>query len=168
MIRQRREERQQGTLYILTGPAGAGKSHLAASARPKGTLWILDTECAVQNLYGKPGIHHNIQTLQTLSLGALIQALRVIERQARSGDTIILDSLSKAFQATRATLFARRQDDIDHSLEMDIGTQATLSRMLRALDRSLIELAQKGFDLIVIGHMARLHHAGRYGIEDDG
>ena len=72
---QRLDELQTGSLYILTGQAGAGKSHLAASARRGGTLWVLDTEGAAQNLQGKPGMHRRIQVVQTISLRALMQAI---------------------------------------------------------------------------------------------
>ena len=63
---QRLDELQTGSLYILTGQAGAGKSHLAASARKGGTLWVLDTEGAAQNLSSKPGIHRRIQVVRRL------------------------------------------------------------------------------------------------------
>jgi hypothetical protein len=67
-------------MFILTGQAGAGKSHLAASARKGGgTLWVLDTEGAAQNLHGKPGIHRKIQVVQTLSLRALTAAMGEIK-----------------------------------------------------------------------------------------
>src|SRR5215213_6031487 len=55
-----------GSLFILTGQAGAGKSHLAARSRRNGTVWILDTEGASKNLLGKPGVHKAIQAVQTL------------------------------------------------------------------------------------------------------
>ena len=54
---QRLDQLSTGTMYILTGQAGAGKSHLAASARRSGTIWVLDTEGASQSLLGKPGIY---------------------------------------------------------------------------------------------------------------
>ena len=42
---QRLDELQTGSLYILTGQAGAGKSHLAASARR--------LQCAVYRSLGR-------------------------------------------------------------------------------------------------------------------
>ena len=88
---QRLDELQTGSLFILTGQAGAGKSHLAASARRGGTLWVLDTEGAAQNLSSKPGIHRRIQVLQSLSLKALVEAMDEIRKLGKSGDTVILE-----------------------------------------------------------------------------
>src|SRR5437867_4862291 len=88
---QRLDELQTGSLYILTGQAGAGKSHLASSARRAGTLWVLDTEGAAQNLAGKPGIHRRIQVMQSLSLKALVGAMDEIRSIGKPGDTVVLD-----------------------------------------------------------------------------
>ena len=92
---QRLDELQTGSLYILTGQAGAGKSHLAASARKGGTLWVLDTEGAAQNLSSKPGIHRRIQVLQSLSLKALVEAMDEILAHLlanrQNGDTAFLE-----------------------------------------------------------------------------
>ena len=76
-----------GSLFILTGLPGAGKSDLAASTRPTGTLWLLDTEGAASTLRGKPDIHPQLQVVQTLSLRQLLDALRVIKQQGQRGDT---------------------------------------------------------------------------------
>ncbi len=86
---QRLDELQTGSLYILTGQAGAGKSHLASSARRSGTLWVLDTEGAAKSLAGKSGVHRRIQVVQTLSLRALVEAMDEVRAQGKPGDTVI-------------------------------------------------------------------------------
>ncbi len=96
---QRLDQLATGSMYILTGMAGAGKSHLAASARRTGTIWVLDTEGASQSLLGKPGVHQDIRAVQTLSLRQLLDAMREVRRLGRLGDTVILDSISKVLLA---------------------------------------------------------------------
>jgi hypothetical protein len=39
---QRLDQFRTGSMFIITGQAGAGKSHLAASTRRSGTVWILE------------------------------------------------------------------------------------------------------------------------------
>jgi len=116
---QRLDELQTGSLYILTGQAGAGKSHLAASARKGGTLWVLDTEGAAQNLSSKPGIHRRIQVLQSLSLKALVEAMDEIRKLGKPGDTVILDSISKVFQAMRG--YAQRRAGAETDRKTGVG-----------------------------------------------
>src|SRR4028118_2283126 len=88
---QRLDQLSAGTMFIITGQAGSGKSHLAASARRSGTIWVLDTEGASQSLLGKPGVHADIRAVQTLSLRQLLDAMREVRRSGKPGDTVILD-----------------------------------------------------------------------------
>lgn len=165
---QRIDELQTGSLFILTGPAGAGKSHLAASARRGGTLWVLDTEGAAQNLSGKPGIHRRIQVLQSLSLKMLIDAMGEIKRQGKPGDTIVLDSISKVFQAMRAHAQRRAGAETDRKTGIGFDEHASVNRNMQTLYTSLTELKQAGFHVILIGHLARKYRADSDGLMDEG
>jgi hypothetical protein len=165
---QRLEELQTGSLFILTGQAGAGKSHLAASARRSGTLWVLDTEGAAQNLQSKPGIHKRIQVLQTLSLRALTQAMDEIRRQGKPGDTVLLDSVSKVFQAMRAYAQQRAGSDTDRKTIIDYNEHASVNRNMQLVYTALTSLKQAGFHVIIIGHLARKYRAHEDGLQDEG
>lgn len=166
---QRLDELQTGSLFILTGQAGAGKSHLAASARRGGTLWVLDTEGAAQNLQGKPGIHKRIQVVQTISLRALIQAMEEIKRQGKPGDTVLLDSISKIFQAMRAYAQQRAGSETDRKTSLAYDEHASVNRNMQVVYTSLSELKQAGFHVIIIGHLARKYRASDGGsLHDDG
>lgn len=165
---QRLEELQTGSLFILTGQAGAGKSHLAASARRSGTLWVLDTEGAAQNLQGKPGIHKRIQVLQTLSLRALTQAMDEIREQGKPGDTVLLDSISKVFQAMRAYAQQRAGSDTDRKTIIDYNEHASVNRNMQLVYTALTALKQAGFHVIIIGHLARKYRAHEDGLQDEG
>ena len=165
---QRLDELQTGSLYILTGQAGAGKSHLAASARRNGTLWVLDTEGAAQNLAGKPGIHRRIQVLQSLSLKALVEAMDEIRRLGKPGDTIILDSISKVFQAMRAYAQRRAGAETDRKTGVAYDEHASINRNMQAVYTGLTELKQAGFHVVVIGHLARKYRADNNGLQDEG
>jgi hypothetical protein len=165
---QRLEELQTGSLYILTGQAGAGKSHLAASARRGGTLWVLDTEGAAQNLSSKPGIHRRIQVLQSLSLKALVEAMDEIRKLGKSGDTVILDSISKVFQAMRAYAQRRAGGETDRKTGVGFDEHASINRNMQAVYTGLTELKQAGFHVVVIGHLARKYRAQADGLQDEG
>lgn len=165
---QRLDELQTGSLFILTGQAGAGKSHLASSARRSGTLWVLDTEGAAQNLSGKPGIHRRIQVLQTLSLRALVEAMAEIQRLGKPGDTVVLDSISKVFQAMRAYAQQRAGAETDRKTGIGFDEHASVNRNMQAIYTSLTELKQAGFHVILIGHLARKYRANDAGLSDDG
>ncbi|NTU84620.1 MAG: AAA family ATPase [Chloroflexales bacterium] len=165
---QRLDELQTGSLYILTGQAGAGKSHLAASARRAGTLWVLDTEGAAQNLHGKPGIHKRIQVVQTISLRALMQAMDEVRRQGKPGDTVLLDSISKIFQAMRAYAQQRAGSETDRKTAIGYDEHASVNRNMQTVYTGLTELKQAGFHVIVIGHLARKYRAGESGLHDEG
>jgi hypothetical protein len=165
---QRLDELQTGSLYILTGQAGAGKSHLAASARRSGTLWVLDTEGAAQNLHGKPGIHRRIQVVQTISLRALMQAMEEIKRQGKPGDTILLDSISKIFQAMRAYAQQRAGQETDRKTTIGYDEHASVNRNMQTVYTGLTELKQAGFHVVVIGHLGRKYRAGDSGLNDEG
>ncbi|MBK9712589.1 MAG: AAA family ATPase [Kouleothrix sp.] len=160
---QRLDELQTGSLYILTGQAGAGKSHLAASARRGGTLWVLDTEGAAQNLGGKAGIHRRIQVLQSLSLKALVEGMEEIRKLGKPGDTIILDSISKVFQAMRAYAQRRAGAETDRKTAIGYDEHASVNRNMQAVYTGLTELKQAGFHVVIIGHLGR-----KYRAQDDG
>jgi hypothetical protein len=166
---QRLDELQTGSLYILTGQAGAGKSHLAGSARKSGTLWVLDTEGASQNLAGKPGIHRRIQVLQTLSLRQLVEAMDEIRRLGKPGDTVVLDSISKVFQAMRAYAQRRAGAETDRKTAIHYDEHASVNRNMQAVYTGLTELKQAGFHVIIIGHLARKYRShDEGGLHDEG
>jgi predicted kinase len=165
---QRLDELQTGSLYILTGQAGAGKSHLAASARRAGTLWVLDTEGAAQNLAGKPGIHRKIQVLQSVSLKALLAAMDEIRKVGKAGDTVLLDSISKVFQAMRAHAQRRAGAETDRKTGIGFDEHASVNRNMQAVYTALTELKQAGFHVLIIGHMGRKYRADESGLHDDG
>lgn len=166
---QRLDELQTGSLYILTGQAGAGKSHLAASARRGGgTLWVLDTEGAAQNLHGKPGIHRRIQVVQTLSLKALVGAMDEIKTHGKPGDTVLLDSISKVFQAMRAYAQQRAGAETDQVTSIGWNEHASVNRNMQAVYTALTELKHLGFHVIIIGHLGRKYRAQDNGLSDEG
>jgi predicted kinase len=165
---QRLDELQTGSLYILTGQAGAGKSHLAASARRGGTLWVLDTEGASQNLSGKSGIHRRIQVMQSLSLKALVEAMDEIRKLGKAGDTVVLDSISKVFQAMRAYAQRRAGAETDRKTSIHFDEHASVNRNMQAVYTGLTELKQAGFHVVIIGHLARKYRADTGGLQDEG
>jgi hypothetical protein len=166
---QRLDELQTGSLYILTGQAGAGKSHLAASARRAGTLWVLDTEGAAQNLASKPGIHRRIQVMQSLSLRALVEAMDEIRQLGKPGDTVVLDSISKVFQAMRAYAQRRAGAETDRKTGIGYDEHASVNRNMQAVYTGLTELKQAGFHVVIIGHLARKYRAqDEGGLNDEG
>jgi|HigsolmetaAR202D_1030399.scaffolds.fasta_scaffold00030_3 Predicted membrane protein len=166
---QRLDELQTGSLYILTGQAGAGKSHLAVSARRGGgTIWVLDTEGAAQNLQGKSGIHRKIQAVQTLSLRSLIQAMEEIKANGKVGDTVVLDSISKVFQAMRAYAQQRAGAETNQVTNINYTEHASVNRNMQAVYTALTELKHAGFHVIIIGHLARKYSAKESGLQDEG
>lgn len=110
---QRLDQLRAGSLLVITGEPGSGKSHLAASVRQRGTVWVLDTEGASQTLRDKPGIHEQIQAVQSLSLRQLLEALREVKRLGKAGDTVVLDSISKVLLAMRSYAQQRVGSDTD-------------------------------------------------------
>lgn len=165
---QRLDELQTGSLFILTGQPGAGKSHLATSARRSGTLWLLDTEGAAQNLLGKAGIHKRIQAVQTLSLKALVQAMEEVRKQGKAGDTVVLDSISKIFQAMRAYAQQRAGSETDRKTNVGYDEHASVNRNMQVVYTGLSELKQAGFHVVIIGHLGRKYRAQESGLHDDG
>ncbi|MBK9940829.1 MAG: AAA family ATPase [Kouleothrix sp.] len=165
---QRLDELQTGSLYILTGQPGAGKSHLAASARRGGTLWVLDTEGAAQNLAGKTGIHRRIQVMQSLSLKALVGAMDEIRGLGKPGDTVLLDSISKVFQAMRAYAQRRAGAETDRKTGVAYDEHASINRNMQAVYTGLTELKQAGFHVVIIGHLGRKYRADSNGLQDEG
>src|ERR1044071_7444130 len=165
----RLDELEAGSLFILTGQAGAGKSHLAAGARRTGTLWVLDTEGAAQNLSGKSGIHRRIQVMQSLSLKALVEAMDEIRKLGKPGDTVVLDSISKVFQAMRAYAQRRAGAETDRKTSIHYDEHASVNRNMQAVYTGLTELKQAGFHVVIIGHLARKYRAYEEGgLHDEG
>ncbi len=165
---QRLDELQTGSMYILTGQAGAGKSHLASGARRSGTVWVLDTEGAAKNLQGKAGIHRRIQVVQSLSLRALVEAMDEVRKIGKAGDTVVLDSISKVFQAMRAYAQRRAGAETDRKTAIGFDEHASVNRNMQAIYTGLTELKQAGFHVILIGHLARKYKAQDDGLEDEG
>lgn len=157
-----------GSLFILTGLAGSGKSHLAASARRGGTVWILDTEGAAQNLQGKPGIHEDIQAVQTLSLRQLLGAMTEVRHTGASGDTVILDSISKVIQAMRSHAQQRAGADTDQRTGLSVDEHASVNRNMQAIYTALTELKHAGFHVIIIGHLAKKYQSTGSALNDVG
>lgn len=166
---QRLDELETGSLYILTGQAGVGKSHLACSARRSGTLWILDTEGAAQNLAGKAGIHRRVQVMQSLSLRALLEAMGEIRNAGKPGDTVVLDSISKVFQAMRAHAQQRAGAETDRKTQITYDEHASVNRNMQSIYTKLTELKQAGFHVVLIGHLTRKYRIGdEGGLQDEG
>jgi hypothetical protein len=141
---------------------------LAASARRGGTLWVLDTEGAAQNLGGKQGIHKRIQVVQTLSLRALMQAMEEIKQHGKPGDAVLLDSISKMFQAMRAYAQQRAGSETDRKTNINYDEHASVNRNMQMVYTGLTELKQAGFHVVIIGHLARKYRAQESGLQDAG
>lgn len=165
---QRLDQLRTGSLFIVTGQAGAGKSHLAASARRSGTVWVLDTEGAAQNLLNKPGIHRDVQAVQTLSLRQLLDAMREIKRVGAPGDTVILDSVSKVLQAMRSYAQQRAGAETDRKSALSYDEHASVNRNMQAIYTGLTELKHAGFHVVVIGHLAKKYQTNGSSLQDVG
>ncbi len=165
---QRLDQLRTGSMYILTGQAGAGKSHLAASARRSGTVWVLDTEGASQNLINKPGIHRDIQAVQSLSLRQLLDAMREVKRIGKPGDTVILDSISKVLQAMRSYAQQRAGAETDRKASLSYDEHASVNRNMQAIYTGLTELKHAGFHVIIIGHLAKKYQTNGSSLSDVG
>jgi adenosyl cobinamide kinase/adenosyl cobinamide phosphate guanylyltransferase len=165
---QRLDQLRSGSLFIVTGQAGAGKSHLAASARKDGTVWVIDTEGAAHNLRDKPGIHHDIRAVQTLSLRQLLDALREIKRHGKPGDTVILDSISKVIQAMRSYAQQRAGADTDRKTSLSYDEHASVNRNMQAIYTGLTELKHAGFHVLIIGHLAKKYQSSGSALSDVG
>lgn len=165
---QRLDQLRSGSLYIVTGQAGAGKSHLAASARKDGTVWVIDTEGAAHNLRDKPGIHPDIRAVQTLSLRQLLDALREVKRHGKPGDTVILDSISKVIQAMRSYAQQRAGADTDRKTSLSYDEHASVNRNMQAIYTALTELKHAGFHVIIIGHLAKKYQSSGSALSDVG
>jgi hypothetical protein len=165
---QRLDQLRTGSLFILTGQAGAGKSHLAASARRSGTVWVLDTEGASQNLLNKHGIHADIQAVQTLSLRQLMDAMREVKRIGKPGDTVILDSISKVFQSMRSYAQQRAGAETDRKASLSYDEHASVNRNMQAIYTGLTELKHAGFHVVVIGHLAKKYQTNGSSLVDAG
>jgi adenosyl cobinamide kinase/adenosyl cobinamide phosphate guanylyltransferase len=165
---QRLDQLSAGTMFIITGQAGAGKSHLAASARRSGTIWVLDTEGASQSLLGKPGVHADIRAVQTLSLRQLLDAMREIRRSGRPGDTVLLDSISKVIQAMRSHAQQRAGAETDRKTSLSYDEHASVNRNMQAIYTALSELKHAGFHVLIIGHLAKKYQSSGNALADAG
>lgn len=165
---QRLDQLSAGTMFIITGQAGAGKSHLAASARRSGTIWVLDTEGASQSLLGKAGVHSDIRAVQTLSLRQLLDAMREVRRVGRPGDTVILDSISKVIQAMRSHAQQRAGADTDRKTSLSYDEHASVNRNMQAIYTGLSELKHAGFNVLIIGHLAKKYQSSGSALADVG
>jgi predicted ATPase len=165
---QRLDQLATGSMFIITGQAGAGKSHLAASARRSGTVWVLDTEGASQSLLGKPGVHADIRAVQTLSLRQLLDAMREVRRAGRPGDTVILDSISKVMQAMRSHAQQRAGAEVDRKTSLAYDEHASVNRNMQVIYTGLTELKQAGFHVIIIGHLAKKYQSSGNALADVG
>ena len=165
---QRLDQLTTGTMSILTGLAGAGKSHLAASARRSGSIWVLDTEGASQNLLGKAGVHDDIRAVQTLSLRQLLEAMREVRRSGKRGDTVILDSISKVLQAMRSHAAQRAGAEVDRKTSIAYDEHASVNRNMQAIYTGLTELKHAGFHVLVIGHLAKKYQSSGNALADAG
>lgn len=165
---QRLDQLRAGTLVVITGEPGAGKSHLAASARQRGTVWVLDTEGAAHHLINKPGIHAQIQAVQSLSLRQLLEALREVKRVGKAGDTVVLDSISKVLQAMRSYAQQRAGGDTDRKAALSYDEHASVNRNMQALYTALTELKQQGMHVVLIGHLAKKYETNGRSLSDVG
>ncbi len=165
---QRLDQLSTGTMLILTGLAGSGKSHLAASARRSGSIWVLDTEGASQNLLGKPGIHADIRAVQTLSLKQLLEAMREVRRAGKRGDTVVLDSISKVLQAMRSHAAQRAGAEVDRKTSLAYDEHASVNRNMQAIYTGLTELKHAGFHVLIIGHLAKKYQSSGNALADAG
>ncbi len=149
-------------------PGRAGKSHLAASARRSGTVWVLDTEGASQNLTDKAGIHDDIKAVQSLSLRQLLDAMREVKRIGKPGDTVILDSISKVLQAMRSYAQQRAGAETDRKASLSYDEHASVNRNMQAIYTGLTELKHAGFHVLIIGHLAKKYQTTGSSLSDVG
>jgi hypothetical protein len=150
---------QNGTLYILAGASGAGKSHLAAAARPSGTIWLLDTECAADALIGKPGIHAQIQVEQPLSLQALLAAIRQVKTTGKPGDWLVIDSISRVYQALRARAQQRAGANDDRKTSLAYDEHGSINRNMQGIYADLADVRHAGMHVILIAHLTTKYRA---------
>ena len=162
------DQLRAGSLFILTGAPGAGKSHLAASARRSGTIWLLDTEGAAQHLVGKPGIHAAIQVVQTLSLRQLLAAGAEVKQCGRPGDVVVLDGISKVLQAMRAHAQQRAGGGTERKAQLSYDEHASINRNMQRIYTSLTELKHVGLHIILIGHLAKKYQTSGGALKDVG
>lgn len=165
---QRLDQLRGGSLLILTGLPGAGTSHLATTARSAGRIWLLGTEGAAQTLRGKPDIHPDLHVVQTRSLRQLLDAMRVSKQHGKPGDTVILDSVSKVLQAIRAYAQQRAGGDTDRKSSLSYDEHAAVNRTMQAISTGLTELKHAGFQVLIIGHLAKKYQTNGSALADVG
>jgi hypothetical protein len=91
-----------------------------------------------------------------------------IRKLGKSGDTVILDSISKVFQAMRAYAQRRAGAETDRKTGVGFDEHASINRNMQAVYTGLTELKQAGFHVVVIGHLARKYRAQENGLQDEG
>jgi hypothetical protein len=92
-----------------------------------------------------------------------------IRRLGKPGDTVVLDSISKVFQAMRAYATRRAGAETDRKTAINYDEHASVNRNMQAVYTGLTELKQAGFHVILIGHLARKYKANDNGsLHDEG
>ena len=91
-----------------------------------------------------------------------------IRKLGKSGDTVVLNSISKVFQAMRAYAQRRAGAETDRKTGIGYDEHASINRNMQAVYTGLTELKQAGFHVVVIGHLARKYRAQESGLHDEG
>ena len=91
-----------------------------------------------------------------------------IRKLGKPGDTVILDSISKVFQAMRGYAQRRAGAETDRKTGVGYDEHASINRNMQAVYTGLTELKQAGFHVVVIGHLARKYRAQESGLQDEG
>jgi hypothetical protein len=81
---------------------------------------------------------------------------------------VILDSISKVFQAMRAYAQRRAGAETDRKTGVAYDEHASINRNMQAVYTGLTELKQAGFHVVIIGHLARKYRAQDNGLQDEG
>jgi hypothetical protein len=92
-----------------------------------------------------------------------------IRTQGKPGDTIILDSISKVFQAMRSYAQQRAGAETNRKATIHYDEHASVNRNMQTLYTELTSLKQAGFHVILIGHLTVQYRADSAGsLRDDG
>jgi hypothetical protein len=91
-----------------------------------------------------------------------------IKSSGKPGDTILLDSISKVFQAMRAHAQRRAGGETDRKTGIGFDEHASVNRNMQAVYTALTELKQAGFHVIIIGHLGRKYRVDDSGMQDEG
>src|ERR671939_263112 len=98
----------------------------------------------------------------------MFQRLDEIRKLGKPGDTVILDSISKVFQAMRAYAQRRAGAETDRKTGVGYDEHASVNRNMQAVYTGLTELKQAGFHVVIIGHLGRKYRAQEEGLQDEG